>query len=72
MSKEMVHCPDCGFSLRPIRLLVETGENRQVELAYAPAEAPKGVISDRYAVEGRVRARICQRCNRIVLSGEPL
>lgn len=63
-------CLACGFTMSPIRLLAQTSEGLQGELAYVRLETESAAYMNRFPVDGRVRGRICRACGRIELYGE--
>lgn len=63
-------CPDCGTRLEAIQIIDRSNEPDQ-ELQYAAGDAPRGWILGRFPILGRVRARLCPACGRIVLHAEP-
>lgn len=65
-------CPDCEGRLQPIRLIERAGEgNAHYELSYAAADAERSWFRGRYDLAGKVAARMCVNCGRILLYGEP-
>jgi hypothetical protein len=58
--------------MRSIKLIDSQGrESGHVELSYADGEAQPAEAVRRFPIDGKVRARMCQHCGRIVLYGEP-
>lgn len=53
-----------------IRLVAESCDGRQAELAYVRLETESAPYMNRFPVDGRVRGRICRSCGRIELFGE--
>lgn len=65
-------CPDCGAPLRRIKLIDRTGESHVHDLlSYAAADAELGWFICRFEEAGRVGARMCTSCGRILLYAEP-
>jgi hypothetical protein len=65
-----VTCPDCDSALQPIKLIDHSIEPDR-ELEYATGDAQPGWFLGRFRVAGKVRARMCPSCGRIVLHAEP-
>ena len=63
-------CLACGFTTSAIRLLAETVDGRQGELAFVRMETESAAYMNRFPIDGRVRGRICRACGRIELFGE--
>ena len=71
MAERRTTCPDCESEMHPIKLIDSTGEyHSHQELGYAAAEAERGWFFGRYSEEGKVAARMCPSCGRIVLHAE--
>ncbi len=67
-------CPDCGHTLKAIKILDNARHGvrpAQGELTYMAPEAKQSFWTGRYPVEGRVAACMCDSCGRILLYGEP-
>jgi NMD protein affecting ribosome stability and mRNA decay len=75
-SKEL--CPDCQAEMAPIKLIdmgsmgLVGGNHRELHYAAGDAERRHWFESGTYTIEGVVRARMCTRCGRITLRGEPI
>ena len=62
-------CPDCETPLQKIKLIERSNEpDRQLE--YAAGDAHKSAFLGRFPVAGKVLARMCPDCGRIVLHAE--
>jgi hypothetical protein len=67
-------CPDCGHSMKAIRILVNTMSGYrpgQGELTYTAPEARGSLWTGRIPAEGKITACMCEGCGRILLHGEP-
>ncbi len=63
-------CPDCETPMQEIKLIDRSVEpDRQLE--YAGGDAHVGLLLGRFTVAGKVRARMCPACGRIILHGGP-
>ncbi len=72
MAEHRTACPGCESEMRPIKLIDSTGEyDRHRELGYAAGEAERGWFLGRYAEAGKVAARMCPSCGRILLHADP-
>ena len=71
MGQQRSVCPDCQSEMRPIKLIDSTGKyHSHRQLGYAAGEAERGWFLGRYPEEGKVAARMCPSCGRIVLHAE--
>lgn len=68
-------CPDCGEPLVAIQVIDKGHFDHQDELGYAVGEAPQetflGIFPLGFDVRGRVKAKMCAACGRIILYGMP-
>ena len=65
-----VTCPDCESETRPITLIDSGHSGVHRKLGYAVGEAERSWFLGRYAEAGKVDARMCPSCGRIVLHAE--
>lgn len=72
MTNKTTTCPDCKSEMRPIKLVDSTGEHHShQQLGYAAGEAERSWFFGRYPEEGKVAAKMCPSCGRIILHGKP-
>jgi hypothetical protein len=74
MDTKAKKCPDCGHSMRAIKILNNAWYGirpAEGELSYMAAEATRSFWTGRYPIEGKVTACLCDGCGRILLYGEP-
>ena len=64
-------CPDCAGAMGPIRLIDKAQGGTHAELEYGLSETSRSFWMARFAIEGQIRAYMCQQCARILLYGEP-
>lgn len=66
------NCPDCQREMRPIKLIDSTQENpKHQQLTYAAGDAEQSWFLGKYKVAGKVEARMCPDCGRIILHAVP-
>jgi hypothetical protein len=63
-------CPECYSLLQPIKLVDHSNEPDR-ELEYAAGDAQRRWFLGQFPIAGKVRARMCPSCGRIVLPAEP-
>jgi hypothetical protein len=63
---ERKQCPDCRGLLRAVMIF---DDDNQREFAYTAADAAADA-ADRLPIEGRVKAKLCTSCHRLVLFAE--
>jgi hypothetical protein len=63
-------CPDCDTPLQAIKL-IERSMGPDRELEYAAGDARPGWLLGQFPVAGKVGARMCPCCGRIVLHADP-
>ena len=72
-----LNCPDCETELQPIKIIDATmpgchGEGvAHVELSYSSPDAKPSFFLHEIEREGKVRARMCPKCGRILLYAYP-
>lgn len=71
IAQQKTACPDCHCEMRPIKLIDRGDCDVHQQLGYAAGEAERGWFLGRYPEEGKVAARMCPSCGKIVLHGEP-
>lgn len=64
-------CPDCDSEMRPITLIDTGDDNVQQKLGYAIGEPERSWFLGRYAEAGKVNAKMCPTCGRIILYADP-
>jgi len=64
-------CPDCESEMYPIKLIDSTGQGGDRALGYAAGDAEQSRWLRVFPIEGKVGARMCPTCGRIVLHAEP-
>ena len=73
MAQPRTGCPDCHTEMRPIKLIDSTGENpMHQQLTYAVADSEQSWFLGKFKVAGKVAARMCPACGRIILHAVPL
>ena len=77
MTQSRSTCPDCEIELQLIKLLDATNLGMSsegighVEQAYAAANAEASWYTKSVPKAGKVQAKICPQCGRIILFGSP-
>ncbi|QDU86995.1 hypothetical protein Pla175_03490 [Pirellulimonas nuda] len=72
VAQRVIDCPDCRSPTRAIVLIDNSGESqRHEQLRYAAPGAERGWFFGQYAETGQVSAKMCPKCGRITLYGEP-
>jgi hypothetical protein len=72
MTQQRTTCPDCQTQMYPIKLIDSTGEYYTHELlGYAAGEAERSWFLGRYKEAGKVAAKMCPDCGRIILHAVP-
>jgi hypothetical protein len=70
-------CPDCDGELQPINILDATlpgyhqEGSQQVELSYSSPDAKPSFFMYDIKREGKVKAKMCPNCGRILLYAHP-
>lgn len=69
-------CPDCEGSMKQIKIIDKTVSRvfsipEQTELEYVEPGGKKNFITGEQPISGRVCVLMCNRCNRILLYGQP-
>jgi uncharacterized OB-fold protein len=72
MSEKRTTCPDCGSGIHPIRLIDQVGKwpHPDHELEYAAGDSDRDFFSGKFPSKGKVLAKLCSECGRIVLFAE--
>jgi len=70
MTQEATHCPDCETEMQLIKL-IDNGAPcfGQTEIAYATPDAKRDNWTGRFPEKGRLVAKICPSCGRVLLFG---
>lgn len=75
MTEPRTTCPDCGGALAPIKLLDATDRRMEsgvghVEIGYATRSSVPSDLTGSIPESGKVKARMCADCGRILLYGD--
>lgn len=77
MSEYSSACPDCKSVMQPIKVIDATSLGMgsegagHVPLAYAAPDASRSFFLGKIQRTGVLTGRICPKCGRVVLYGEP-
>ena len=75
MNTEDKKCPDCGGSMKAIKIIDKTvegvGTAAHSDLEYTAPEAKRSFWKGLFPVEGKITAYMCDGCGRILLYGQP-
>ena len=69
-------CPDCKAQLRDVKLIDATAHDllmegcQHVDLTYAALDSDKSLFFGKVPALGRVRAKLCPECGRMLLYAE--
>ena len=70
MTQEATHCPDCETEMQLIKLIDNGAPGfLQTEIAYATPDAKRDNWTGRFPEKGRLVAKICPSCGRVLLFG---
>ena len=70
-------CPDCNHELQPIKIIDATlpGIHQEgvqhVELSYSSPDAKPSFFTREIKREGRIKAKLCPVCGRVLLYAHP-
>ena len=70
MSQKSTMYSDCETEMRAIKLIDRMGESGHAEIGYAAGDAERGWFLGLYPEKGRLAAKMCPSCGRIILHGE--
>jgi hypothetical protein len=70
MTQQRTTCPDCQTQMRPIKLIDSAYDTHEL-LGYAAGEAERSWFLGKYKEAGKVAARMCPACGRIILHAVP-
>ena len=75
MNIEDMKCPDCGASMKAIRIVdkktKDMGTLRDNDLEYTVPEAKRSFWTGILPIEGKIIAYMCDGCGRVLLYGQP-